>query len=602
MSNGGGRHLLTVGPCAGAIIPGKLDTGDRPQVEAGRGERGGEVAGEDAIPSSRDRDVRLLRLLGTMPFLDRVELSQVAGEANQRVYEEIADLEELGVVAGVSHGSPLLPPTRRYCLTRKGVEWLADVNGVSEGEALRRYPVSRRWQRLLLERLDAVGVIYRVAASLAIAAGGLAGMEWYRSRALDAAVHLPGDRTLGIVRQGATAERTGFSKRAWRLGEEGGPWTVLVLAPDAVRVRHTRRLMSQFGGLAFVALEEDAARADPQDRVWRTPSGGSWLGLSEVLKRGVWRGGTLPEPPLVETRCPERIELPESGLWGPDHLLPALLKPGEKRVLDLLADWPWITAAELEGLLGVSKMRVSQLLSRLVEGRLVERKSVGRRRHLGLSDWGLATLARRDRTSVGRLRRQWSVAMTEGDDAEWWRRVWGRRSRLLARNLEHTEAVHRFLARLSRQARDEGYRVAQYDPPHRASRHFRHLGKLRSIHPDAFGLLRWEEEGQAEDVPFFLEWERRAVRPGTMAARLAPYLRYYSSQRPLDDHGAWPLPLIVFDDALAEANFLGVARRELERTRVDVPLWVSHRELVEDVGPLGKAWRNPDVLEPGYAF
>ncbi len=290
-------------------------------------------------------------------------------------------------------------------------------------------------------------------------------------------------------------------------------------------------------------------------------------------------------------------------MWGPDYLLPALLKPGEKRVLDLLADWPWITAAELEGLLGVSKMRVSQLLSRLVEGRLVERKLAGRRRHLGLSDWGLATLARRDRTAVGRLRRQWSVEMSGGgDDAEWWRRVWGRRSRLLARNLEHTEAVHRFLARMSRQGKGEGYRVVQYDPPHRASRHFRHLGTLRSIHPDAFGMLRWEEEGKEEDVPFFLEWERRAVRPGTMAARLAPYLRYYASQRPLDDHGAWPLALIVFDDALAEANFLGVARRELERSRVDVPLWVSHRELVEDVGPLGKAWRNPDVLEPDYAF
>ncbi|MDE0121342.1 MAG: winged helix-turn-helix domain-containing protein [bacterium] len=485
------------------VILGKLDTGDGPQVEAGRGERGGKVAGEEDIPHSRDRDVRLLRLLGAMPFLDRIELSQVAGDANQRVYEEIADLTELGVVAGVSHGSPLLPPARRYYLTRKGVEWLADINGVSEEEALRRYPVSRRWQRLFLERLDAVGVIYRVAASVAIVAGGLAGMEWYRSRALDAVVHLPGDRTLGIVRQGATSDRTGFSKRAWRLGEERGPRTVLVLAPDTVRLRHTRRLMSQFGGLAFVALEEDAARADPEDRIWRTPSGGSWLGLPEVLKRGVWQGRTQPEPPLVELRYPDTVEMPETGLWGPDYLLPALLKPGEKRVLDLLADWPWITAAELEGLLGVSKMRVSQLLSRLVEGRLVERRLAGRRRHLGLSDWGLATLARRDRTAVGRLRRQWSVEMSGGgDDAEWWRRVWGRRSRLLARNLEHTEAVHRFLARTSRQGKGEGYRVVQYDPPHRASRHFRHLGKLRSPStPMPSGCCAGRRKGKRRTCP-----------------------------------------------------------------------------------------------------
>lgn len=180
--------------------------------------------------------------------------------------------------------------------------------------------------------------------------------------------------------------------------------------------------------------------------------------------------------------------------------------------MDLLADWSWITAGELQGLLGVSKMRVSQLLARLVDGRLVERVVVGRRLHLGLSDWGLAALARRDRTSVGRLRRQWSVAVTgDAGEPEWWRKVSRRRSRLLARNLEHTEAVHRFLARLSRQAGQRGYRVAQYDPPHRASRHFRYRGRLRSIHPDAFGMLSTE----GESVPFFLERERRAVRPGT---------------------------------------------------------------------------------------
>ncbi len=207
-------------------------------------------------------------------------------------------------------------------------------------------------------------------------------------------------------------------------------------------------------------------------------------------------------------------------------------------------------------------------------------------------------LARRDRTSVGRLRQQWSVAAADGSKPESWREVSGRRSRLLARNMEHTDAVHRFLGDLSRQGQAQGYEVVQYDPPHRASRHFRHLDRQRSIHPDAFGMLRRGDE----TIPFFLEWERRAVRPGTMAARLAPYLRYYSSKRPLDDHGAWPLVLIVFDDGLVEANFLGVARRETERTRVNVPPWVSHQEILEGVGPLGAAWRNPEVLEPGYAF
>ena len=87
------------------------------------------------------------------------------------------------------------------------------------------------------------------------------------------------------------------------------------------------------------------------------------------------------------------------------------------------------------------------------------------------------------------------------------------------------------------------------------------------------------------------------MRPGTMAARLVPYLRYYSSKQLLDDHGEWPLVLVVFDNELAESNFHGVARREMDRAGVDLPLWVSHADMLERAGPLGKAWRDPDVLE-----
>ncbi len=345
----------------------------------------GEI-GEDTELNSRERDIRLLRLLANMPFLDRIELSHVSGEANQRVYEELADLQEIGVVDCVAHGSPLLAPTRRFYLTSKGVEWLADIEGMSVPDALRRYPVSRRWQRILLERLDAVGAVYRVAANLALACGGPVRLEWYRSRALDAALRLPGGKTLGVVRQGATSDRTGFSKRAWRLREEPGPETLLVLTPDEVRFRHTSRMMAEFRGMAFVALEAHAVQSWAEDKVWQVPSGRSVLNLSEVLKYGAWRGTTSKEEPLAEAKLPERIVVPQNGLDGPDHLLPVMLKPGEKRVLDLVANWPWITTRELESLLGVSKMRVSQLLGRLIEGDLVSRVAEGRRRRLGLTD------------------------------------------------------------------------------------------------------------------------------------------------------------------------------------------------------------------------
>ena len=55
-------------------------------------------------------------------------------------------------------------------------------------------------------------------------------------------------------------------------------------------------------------------------------------------------------------------------------------------------------------------------------------------------------------------------------------------------------------------------------------------------------------------------------RTWRLTARLAPYLHYSFSNRPLDDHGERLLALIVFEDSLTEANFLGGARREMGRT------------------------------------
>ena len=126
-------------------------------------------------------------------------------------------------------------------------------------------------------------------------------------------------------------------------------------------------------------------------------------------------------------------------------------------------------------------------MTRIAGGRLV------------LGDRGLALLARRDRAAVGLARRRWSAALLDPDGPFAWRNVSGRRSRQLLRNLEHTAAVHGFVAGLARQARGEGWEVLQLDPPHRASRYFRHGSVMRSVHPDAFGILRRD----GEVWPFF---------------------------------------------------------------------------------------------------
>ena len=138
--------------------------------------------------------------------------------------------------------------------------------------------------------------------------------------------------------------------------------------------------------------------------------------------------------------------------------------------------------------------------------------------------------------------------------------------------------------------------------PHRWSSSTRRTGRRATFGmaascarstPTPSGSCAWG----GETWPFFLEWERRAVRPVTMAARLAPYLRYYASHRPTDDHGDRPAVLVVFDDELAASHFLRVAWEGMDRAGVTVPLRVSDKRLLRREGPLGRAWVGADTRQ-----
>ena len=542
-------------------------------------------------------EAELLRRLASMPFLDRLEMAAVSGRSRGAVYEAADRLEEAGLAASVPHAAPLIPPTKRYCLTVAGLHHLARDEGTTVDELLLRCPVSEQGRRVLLERLDALGVVYRLASAVSNAAYPIR-FRWYRAMPMDAAVTLPDGRTVAVVRQGLTADRTAFTKRLWRLRETFRPSAVLMLMSDEIRLRHARRIAAGSPSLTFLALESHAASAGAGNPIWRAPSGSAILDLRTALSHARPRGAWPAEKPPERASLPKELSLDGTEESPPGWALPMILKDTDKRALDLLFDWPWITPAHLGELLGVRRSRLSQVLGRLEGLNLTVDLHVKGGRRLALSDRGLALLARRDRSSVGAARKRWSVTPTDPEAPLDWRNVVGRRSGQLLRNIEHTDSVHWFAAVMERQAHSRSRQVVQLDPPGRASRHFRHHDRVRSIHPDAFGVL-----GRGTDTrPFFLEWERRAVRPATMADRIAPYMRYYSSHRPTDDHGSRPIVLVVFEDEIVQTHFLRVARDEMARTGVRVPLWVSHRSLLETVGPLGRAWRTTDGSEPGFAF
>ena len=542
-------------------------------------------------------ETEVLGRLAAMPFLDRLEMVAVSGWSRGAVYPVVDRLERDGLIRSVPHAAPLTPSTRRYCLTAAGLHLLARGEGMTVDELLLGCPVSEQGRRILMERLDAVAVVYRLASAISNAAFPVR-FRWYRAMPMDAAVALPDGRTIAIVRQGLTADRTAFSKRLWRLRKVFRPSAVLMLVPDDVRLRHARRLMAGAPSISFLALEGDAASAGAGARIWRPPSGPALLDLRTALGHARPRGAWPAEKSTARASLPGDIDTDAAERDVPDHVLPAVLKATEKRALDLLSDWPWIAPAHLGELLGIRRSRLAEVMRRLDGLGLAADLHVEGRRRLALTDRGLAVLARRDRSSVGAARKRWSVAPLDADAPLDWRNVSGGRSRQLLRFADHTDSVHWFAAVLERQAHSRSRQVVELDPPRRASRYFRHDGRVRSVHPDAFGVLRRGER----TWPFFLEWERRAVRPITMAARIAPYLRYYSSHRPTDDHGSQPVVLVVFENEIVQTHFLRVARDEMARTGVSIPLRVSHRSLLERVGPLGRAWRTREGPENGYAF
>ena len=108
---------------------------------------------------------------------------------------------------------------------------------------------------------------------------------------------------------------------------------------------------------AVLALERDAAGRAPTTRCGVPPSVAA-VSLRDALDRLRTPGASFPPSgALARAPCPatsasrKRTERPRP------HAAAALLKPAEKRALDLLSDWPWLALDDLAGLLGVSASR-----------------------------------------------------------------------------------------------------------------------------------------------------------------------------------------------------------------------------------------------------
>ena len=315
---------------------------------------------------AKEREGLALRTLAAMPFVDRLELAAVTGVYEEAAHVALRSLEQAGLANFIRHASPLTATTHRWFVTTDGLCSLASETETDLYRMLRTHPASAHWQRILLARLDAVAVVYRLASAVADVVGPPR-FRWYRADPLDAAMLLPDGRTVGVIRQGPAADRTSLSDRVRRLldPQQSRPRALLTLMPDEAKLRQARRLLARYPGPVYLTIERDAARLLADDKVWHGTSAPALLSLREIMDH-LRPGGTLPwETPTSRLSLPDDTDLRKVDDGAADHLLPVVLKPTEKRMLDCLADWPLVTVEDLSGILGLSDSRTWRLAARL---------------------------------------------------------------------------------------------------------------------------------------------------------------------------------------------------------------------------------------------
>ena len=515
-----------------------------------------------------------LRLLCAAPLATVEELSAFGKVPATTLRRRLAKLAGRGLVDSVPHHLDALGPNpkRRHFPTERGIEAAARVEHGAE-RFLSEYPVSREWFRILTERLDAVAVLYHVAAVIAHAdpQGQPVRVDHYRQGPYDLLITLSGGRSLGIVRQGPVVSSANLRYRLRTLEQlrsRQRPTATLVLTHSD---QATRRAFRTLGDpmehrSTFVATEGELLAGDAQAQVWQQCGGGSSSFLPETINPDValdaimgWLGrragtatGARPTPDPEEL-YPSRLRalMPQPAEQVGNSLAVQLTR-AEKQALDLLAAWPLCNTDQLAGLMGgVTRRRANQVLRALGEHGLVRADGP---LHI-LTDEGLTYLARRDRASVGQVLDRWSAEPSVRNPDVYA----GTALRSAASQPDHHAALTTLAAGLTAEcARSRDYGVLDLLPTSRSAVGYWHDDTNYVVHPDLSFTL---------DLPrgyrhCFLEFERRATTPRRVRARLENYRRYFHSGYARQDHnGELPLVLFVFETEDDEDAFLDAARQ-----------------------------------------
>ena len=562
----------------------------------------------DVLPDLSVELEDTLLLVCATPLATASELSLLGRIPISTFKARLGNLTKLALVDSVSHRCAALGPRpqRRHFPTKKGILVAANFTHGTD-HILESYPVSRRWFQLLAERLDSVAVLYHTAAKVAAVYPHKKPLrvDLYRQGPYDMLITFSKTKAIGIMRQGPTLPTANFRYRlrSMRFLPEDMKHTVTLVMTHSDQA--SRRAIRSLGDPwlhndIFVATEPDLLAGGHESAVWQRCGTGinnllpveidpgislativtgmeNKLEASELYQRAT--GHTPPNPDGLYSTF-RRASMPEPSEQV-NSSLSVQLTATEKQVMESLASWPLCTKQQLSGLMGgLTRRRVNQVLLSLTRRSLA--RAEGQR--YVLTDNGLRYLARRDRASVGMVLRRWSARR---DDEEYGgpSTYHGTSLRVVTSQMEHNDAVTSLAATITAEvAGSEAYEVFDLQPTSRSTIGYKHNDINYVLHPDAaFILGRW---GYTRDC--LLEFERRAITPKRIRAKLLNYSRYYRSGWSDRDHGGHePLVLFVFETPKSERSFL----RFIDGVNTS-PLLTSNNELIKQRGVLGDVWRT----------
>ena len=508
------------------------------------------------------------------PFATSAELGALTGRALlSNVHRNIASLRERGLIQSVDHHSGVSGrASARHFLTVEGLRVLSDRLGRTVSVTLRELPVSAEWQRALLERIEILALVYRIAVQVSrcraeSGGDGRTSVLFHRDGPLDGIISCADGPWFGVMRQGYGLSLSNIGKRIANQGKRHfQPATVFIVTADGLaKPPVMRRVLERHATLTgVIAFEGDITVDGVDEAAWTAPdyAGGEGVTLKDAVTSA---GGPAIHRPSVKTSYtranpPEELAvLPESG-W-------AALTGAERRTLDDVFLWPLMDIRQLATMRGVPYANKANVLSRLHGSGLIERVKVPGlpRRRLVLSDEGLLLVSGRDRTSESALWKRWSPG---GDE-----RSVGTMLGKLQHEGRHTEGVNDFATRLMVECGAETYIM----PSHRGMRHFTDSVGDSLVSPDLIAALSLNDSRRT----LFLEYEMRADSPDQMRDKILPWLRYFGTHYPHEDFEGDLSLLFVLQDEKAEEIFHGVASELSFRTGVDAPLVTTHKDLLD---------------------